>query len=64
MIRKCTTSFVLLILTLSLSGFSRPATTAAESGNPWWVWLVVLAAFAVFAGLVLWWWLYRYPEEE
>ncbi len=41
-----------------------PVTAAAAEGNPWWIWLVVFAALAVFAGFVIWWWIYSPGARE
>lgn len=37
---------------------------AQAEGNPWWIWLVVFAALAVFAGFVIWWWIYSPGARE
>ena len=43
-----------------LAGLASPA---EETGNPWWIWILVLQALTAFVGFMLWWWL-RSDEEE
>ncbi len=50
----------LLGLALAAGGLNAPA---ESHGNPWWLWLVVFAVFAAFAGFILWWWLRSSGEE-
>jgi predicted flap endonuclease-1-like 5' DNA nuclease len=40
-----------------------PAAGEAE-GNPWWIWLVVLFALAVFVAFMIWWWIYSPGAKE
>jgi len=52
---------------LSLLFFAGPLAAGKEAGNPWWIWLIVLFALALFAALMLWWWIYSpgaRQEEE
>jgi predicted flap endonuclease-1-like 5' DNA nuclease len=44
-----------------LAWIANPA--AQAEGNPWWLWIIVLAILAAFVGFMLWWWL-RSPGEE
>ena len=37
---------------------------AKEGGNPWWIWLIVLFALAVFVAFMLWWWIYSPGARE
>jgi predicted flap endonuclease-1-like 5' DNA nuclease len=37
---------------------------AESHGNPWWLWIIVFAVLAAFAGFMLWWWLHDSGEEE
>ena len=53
-------SSALLGVTLALGGLNAPA---ESHGNPWWLWLIVFAVLAAFAGFVLWWWLRGSGEE-
>jgi predicted flap endonuclease-1-like 5' DNA nuclease len=56
---------VLLTAGLSITGFSYPLSTVAEeSGNPWWIWPVILLALVVFVFVILRWWLRGHGEEE
>jgi predicted flap endonuclease-1-like 5' DNA nuclease len=65
MFRKLGIFFSLLAGSLTLTGFSGPLAGAAEdSGNPWWIWLLVLLALVVFAGVIIWWWMGTHGKEE
>ena len=65
MLRRSGTFLVLLALALSLTGFSSsPAMTAEESGNPWWIWIIIFLALVAFVALVIWWWMRGFAEEE
>ena len=58
-------SLVLLAVSLTLTGFSRPLSTAVEgSGTPWWIWIIVFFVLALFVAVVLWWWMRTLDEEE
>lgn len=49
---------------LSLLCFAAPLAAGEEGGNPWWIWLIVLFALAVFVGFMLWWWIYSPGARE
>jgi len=55
--------FALLLLGLSLTGFSTPAAAEGE-GTPWWVWLLIIVVLLAFLALLIWWWLRRGEGEE
>ena len=45
MFRKISSMLALLMVALSLSGFSAPMSAAAEAeGNPWWIWIIIFFA--------------------
>ena len=65
MLRRSGTFLVLLASALSLTGFSSsPAVMAEESGNPWWVWIVIFFALVAFVALLIRWWMRGFDEEE
>lgn len=65
MLRRSGTFLVLLATALSLTGFSfSPAMMAEESGNPWWIWIVIFLALVAFAALLIRWWMRGFHEEE
>jgi predicted flap endonuclease-1-like 5' DNA nuclease len=64
MFRKFGLLLTSLFVSLALSGFSSPAAGTEDSGNPWWIWILVLLALVLFAAVVLWWWLRSSGEEE
>ena len=65
MLRRSGTFLVLLASALSLTGFSfSPAMAAEESGNPWWIWIIIFLALVAFVALVIWWWMRSFAEEE
>jgi predicted flap endonuclease-1-like 5' DNA nuclease len=49
---------------LSVLFLTGPLTAGKEAGNPWWIWLIVLGALAVFVAFVLWWWIYSPGSGE
>ncbi len=55
MFRKLGLLLTSLFVGLALSGFSSPAVGTEDSGNPWWIWILVLLALVLFAAVVLWW---------
>jgi predicted flap endonuclease-1-like 5' DNA nuclease len=64
MFRKYGVSLALLMVSLSLSAFSSPVSAPADEGNPWFIWLIIIAVLAAFVAFVIWWWIYAGGEEE
>jgi predicted flap endonuclease-1-like 5' DNA nuclease len=64
MFRKTGIMLTLLLVGLTLCGFSGPVAGAEEGGNPWWIWILVLLALVLFVAVVLWWWMRSSGEEE
>jgi predicted flap endonuclease-1-like 5' DNA nuclease len=64
MFRKTGIMLTLLLVGLTLCGFSGPIARAGEGGNPWWAWILVLLALVLFVAVVLWWWMRSSGEEE
>ena len=62
MLRKVAVLFVLLFPILSTTAFASPLAQVEKEGNPWWLWLLVLAVLSLFVGFMIWWWL-RQPED-
>jgi hypothetical protein len=63
-LRRCAILIVLLFAGLASSGFSSPAVRLEENGNPWWIWILVLAALVAFAAVAIWWWMRSFGKEE
>jgi len=64
MLHKSGFLFALVLLGLSLTGFSAPAAAAEGEGTPWWIWLLIIVVLLAFLALVIWWWLRRGEGEE
>lgn len=63
MVRKSAVLFVLLFSIVN-TAFAAPLFRPEEEGNPWWLWLIVLAVIALFVAFMIWWWLHESEEEE
>lgn len=65
MLRRLGGVLGLLLLGLSLTGFSRLAVPLAErESTPWWIWFAIFAVLVAFFAFGLWWWLRSGTEEE
>ena len=64
MLRRLYASVALVLTGLSLSAFSLPLSEAEDTGNPWWMWLLVVLVFIAFAAFAIWWWRGSRSEEE
>ena len=64
MLRRLYASAVLILTGLALTAFTLPLSEAEETGNPWWMWLMIVLALIAFAAFAIWWWRGSRSEEE
>lgn len=64
MFRRLYSVAAIVLVGLSLSAFSHPLSEAEETGNPWWMWLLIVLALIAFAAFAIWWWRGSRSEEE
>jgi predicted flap endonuclease-1-like 5' DNA nuclease len=64
MFRRIGIMLTMALVSLTLCGFSAPVAGAEETGNPWWIWILVLLALVLFVAVVLWWWMRSSAEGE
>ena len=64
MFRKYAIPPVLLLIALSLSGFTFLPSSGTGEGNPWFIWLIVFAVLLIFVAFMIWWWIYADKGDD